>query len=160
MDPITLAVMSAINLGIGVYSGIETNKQYQSQIDAMASQTNNAIAERDRQAAKLLSDQQASFLKSGVYFEGTPQAVFDETYNTAIADINAMKDDYTSKAKTIAREGKTQFYKKIASALASSASMAITGGLGAGGGSGAQFNINGMQASGGLAGDTGGVMIA
>jgi hypothetical protein len=89
--------MAISSLGLGVAGGVSSIKQAKQQIESDDAQTRAAMKERARQAKKLMQQQQTSFLKSGVYFEGTPEAVINETGDTAIEDLQAMENDAVRK---------------------------------------------------------------
>lgn len=100
--PIIMAVTSLIS---GVTQGIQSKQNASNQSKAVDRQAQEQINERARQARKLMSQQKASFLKSGVYFEGTPEALIDETYNTSVDDINAITNDANIKKNNLAKQG-------------------------------------------------------
>jgi len=113
MLPLLPIIMAVASLGLGVAQGISSVSQSNEQADAVEAQNAAAVTERARQAKKLISQQKTSFLKSGVYFDGTPQAIFDETYQTAAKDIQAMDNDSNNKQALLKRQGKTAFYSSL-----------------------------------------------
>ena len=123
--PIILAVAS---LGAGVAQGISSVKNAASEAQSAKETADDQIAERAKQAKKLMQQQKTSFLKSGVYFDsGSPLAVINETYDTMQDDINAIADDADSTIKNLERQGKTAFFSSLLSGLATGAMGIIRG---------------------------------
>jgi len=69
-----------------------------------------------------VATQKSSFLNSGFTLEGTPTFALTEMLDTGLADVNQIKNNYTSKSKNIIAKGRTDAIKSIASAF-SGASM-------------------------------------
>ena len=129
--PLIPLIMAVASLGLGVAQGVSSVKQTQDQLDANTAQANDAITARKKQAIKLLNQQKTSFLKSGVYLEGTPEAVLDETATTSAEDIQALLNDSDNKANLLKRQGTTAFASSMLSALTGAATSFIgLGGLG------------------------------
>lgn len=117
--PIILAVAS---LGAGVAQGISSVKNAASEAKSAKETAEDQIAERAKQAKKLMQQQKTSFLKSGVYFDsGSPLAVINETYDTMQDDVNAIADDADSNIKNLTRQGKTAFYTSLLSGITNGA---------------------------------------
>lgn len=120
MDPISI-IMAVAALGAGVMSGISTVKSAKAQAKAVEQQTQEKINERARTAKKLMSQQKTSFLKSGVYFNGTPEDVINETYNTSITDINTLKNNALTNIKNLQSQANAGFTTSIIKGVASAA---------------------------------------
>lgn len=103
--PIIPIILAAVSLIQGVSQGIQNKKNADNQASAIREKTQAQVNERARQAKKMMSQQKASFLKSGVYFNGTPEAIIDETYNTSVDDINALIADANQQEKNLSEQG-------------------------------------------------------
>lgn len=121
--PIALAVAG---LASGVVKGIASAKNAKEEAKTAKKAAELEINERARQAAKLMSQQKNSFLKSGVYFDGTPQAVIDETYDYMQQDISTMKDNANTNLKNLARQGRTAFATSILDGATTGASLFLS----------------------------------
>ncbi|MEI8127981.1 MAG: hypothetical protein WCG95_00055 [bacterium] len=132
MLPLIPLIMAVASLGLGVAQGVSSVQQTQDQINADDTQTRAAITERARQGKKLMQQQQTSFLKSGVYFEGTPEAVIDETGNTTMRDTQAMENDAVNRQNLLKRQGNTAFYSSLMGGVTGAATSFLgLGGMGA-----------------------------
>lgn len=133
--PLIPLIMAAASLGLGVAQGVSSVKQTNEQIEANDEQTRAAMKERAKQAKKLMQEQETSFLKSGVYFEGTPDAVINETASTAKSDMQSMENDAVNQQTLLKRQGKTAFYSAMINAITGAATsyVGLGGTLGAAG---------------------------
>lgn len=105
------AIFQAIAQGLtnaySTYSYIKENKQQAKEIAEQAQEMADA---RARKAETLMNQQKTSFLKGGVYFDsGTPVDIIEETYDTAMEDIEAINKDSLSAQKKLIRAGRTAF---------------------------------------------------
>nr|DAN07833.1 MAG TPA: hypothetical protein [Caudoviricetes sp.] len=116
--PIILAVTGLLS---GVSQGIQTKQNANNQSDALERQAQAKIDERAKQAKKLMQQQKTSFLKSGVYFEGTPEAIIDETYNTSIDDINTIINDTEAQKNNLNKQGNAGLLNGLVSGISSAA---------------------------------------
>lgn len=137
--PLIPIIMAVAGLASGVAKGIGElkNKNEEAKTQQRASQ--QEINERIREATKLMSQQKNSFLKGGVYFEGTPEAIVNETYDFMKRDVDVMKDNANTQLKKLAREGRTAFATSILEGIASGA-MGYANAGGTVGGFGASGN--------------------
>lgn len=113
--PIILAVTA---LGSGIVQGISNAKNAKAEAQALQDSTLAQVDERARQARKLMSQQKTSFLKSGVYFTGSPQDIINETFETYQKDIGDMIKDTETKSTNLMRQGKTAFFSSILEGVA------------------------------------------
>lgn len=106
------AIFQAIAQGVtNLFSTATYINENKKQAKEIAQQAQEQADERARQAKALMQQQKTSFLKGGVYFDsGSPVNVIDETYNTAIRDIDAMDRDSITQQKRLIRSGKTAFF--------------------------------------------------
>lgn len=124
--PILPIVLAVAGLASGVVKGIASAKNAKEEAKTAKKAAELEINERARQAAKLMSQQKNSFLKSGVYFNGTPQAVIDETYDYMQQDISTMKDNANTNLKNLARQGRTAFATSILDGATTGASLFLS----------------------------------
>ena len=105
------SIFSAIAQGItNTISTIMYVKENKNQAKEVAYQAQQQADERARQAKKLMAQQKTSFLKGGVYFnDGSAKDVIDETYDTAMRDIQAINRDSITNQKKLIRSSKTAF---------------------------------------------------
>jgi hypothetical protein len=121
--------MAVAALGQGIVQGISNAKNAKAEANEVAEQLKAQTYERARQAKKLMQQQKTSFLKSGVYFDsGSPLAVLDETYDTAMSDINDMQKDSNAKINNLMRQGKTAFFSSIMEGVGNAALGYFLGG--------------------------------
>ena len=114
-------IMAAAALTKGVVDGVSSAKQAKAQAKAVQAQTQENIDARARASKKLMSQQQSSFLKSGVYFEGSPLDVFNETYKTSVDDINAMRSNAHSQIKSLQNQAGSSFTSNIIQGIGNAA---------------------------------------
>lgn len=119
--PIIPIIMAAVSLIQGISQGVQNKKNADSQASAVRQATQAQVNERARQARKLMSQQKASFLKSGVYFEGTPEAMIDETYNTSVDDINAMIADANTQESNLSSSGNSGLFGGVLGGIGNAA---------------------------------------
>lgn len=113
MIPLIPIVLAVAGLASGVASGISNMKNANESAKAVERQALAQVNERAKQARFLMSKQKSSFLKGGVYFEGTPEAVINETYDTAQMDINDIIKDANAQSSSYRRQGKTAFFSSL-----------------------------------------------
>lgn len=106
------AIFQAIAQGItNAYSTYNYIKENKSQAKEIAAQAQEQADARARRAKTLMNQQKTSFLKGGVYFDsGTPVDIIEETYDTAMEDIQAINKDSLSAQKKLIRAGRTAFF--------------------------------------------------
>lgn len=131
--PIIPIIMAVTALASGVSKAVSSVKDAKAQARATKAEAEQQIQEKARQAAKLMSQQKSSFLKGGVYFEGSPEDVINETYDFANEDIQRLTSNANTSIKNTMRKGRTAF--------ATSLMDAVVGGL--------SGFAGGMQVSGG-----------
>ena len=119
--PIIPIIMAAAGLASGVAKGVKELRNKNAEAKVQKQKAELEIKERVRKAAKLMSKQKNSFLKGGVYFEGTPEAIIDETYDYMNTDVGIMKQNANNTLKKLAREGRTAFATSILEGIASGA---------------------------------------
>lgn len=111
--PIIPIIMAVAGLASGVAKGIGNMKNAKDEAKLAKKAAEQEINERARQAAKLMSQQKNSFLKGGVYFDGTPEAVINETYDYMQKDIGTMQQNANTKIKNLINGGRVGFATSI-----------------------------------------------
>lgn len=102
------AIAQGLTNAFSTYTYIKENKQQAREIAEQAQEQADA---RARKAKTLMNQQKTSYLKAGVYFDsGTPVDIIEETYETAMDDINAINKDSLSAQKKLIRAGRTAFF--------------------------------------------------
>lgn len=148
----------ATSVTLGAMSLRNQRKQARAQQEALKMQTEVQAKDRIKQIRKLASSQKASFLSSGIALtgEGTPDALFSDTYDTGIADVESMVKYGAVKGKDLyygARAKQLQTYGQIASDVTSYASLGLQGAGGLSkGASGADFGAGGLEGMGDFGG--------
>lgn len=135
----------------GVVKGVAEVQNAKAQMKAVHEQAQVQVDERARKAKSLLSEQKNAFLKSGVFFEGTPELILEETYNFARADMQAINNDSIHKQKYLKRQGQTAFTVNVLQGVQDGAGIAGMMGGGGGGGAGA-FSFAGSGSTSTLSG--------
>lgn len=147
--PIIPIIMAVTALASGVSKAVSSVKDAKAQAKATKAEAEQQIQEKARQAAKLMSQQKSSFLKGGVYFEGSPEDVINETYDFANEDIRRLTSNANTSIKNTMRKGRTAF----ATSLIDSVTGALTGF-----GTGMQIQGNLKNFTGGSMSEGGGIM--
>lgn len=114
-------VKAVVSIGLGIAKSVNEIKVSKAQAKADAEQAQELVNERARKAQKLIQMQKTAFLKSGVYFEGSPEAIFNETYDFAKQDISAIANDSYNRQKQLIRQGRTAFATNMVNAFGGAA---------------------------------------
>ena len=125
--PIIPIIMAVTALASGATKAISSMKNAKSEAKLAKKQAEEQINERVREAAKLMSQQKNSFLKGGVYFEGTPEEVINETYDFMNQDIEALKSNANTNIKNIMRQGRTAFATSLIDSVTAGLGGFLTG---------------------------------
>lgn len=129
----------------GIIKGVVEVQNAKAQMKAVHEQAQIQVNERARKAKKLLSEQKNAFLKSGVYFDGTPEVVFNETYDFARQDMAAINNDALKQQKQLKRQGQTAFATNVLEGIKNGA---MSYGMGAfANGAGSTFSMFGKFAN-------------
>ena len=105
--------------GLRVASAISNYKQSKSQAKSIQEQGRQAAVARANEIRALAAEQRVSYLASGLELEGTPMSVINDTYNTGVEDINAIKSSTTTQMRNTLKQGKSSLLGSLASAGAS-----------------------------------------
>lgn len=110
---------AAIIGGLQVASAIGNYNQAKSQARQAIKQGNQAAETRAKEISKLVAQQRVSYLASGLELDGTPQSVMNDTINTGLEDIKAIKSSAKTQAKNIIKTGQANLLGGLAQAGAS-----------------------------------------
>lgn len=120
--------VAAVVAGLGVASAIGNYNQSKSQARQTIKKAEIDMQNRANEIRALAARQRVSYLQAGLELEGTPNAVITDTYNTGIADVNAIRDSANQTAKNIRKQARA----KLLGDLASTAVLAYSVGAGSG----------------------------
>lgn len=102
------AIVQGVTNFVSTMSYIKENKTQTKQLQEQAQEQAD---QRAKKAKYDMQRQKSSFLKAGVYFnDGTPSEVIDETYDTAMKDIQSISKDSVNAQKKLIRAGKTALF--------------------------------------------------
>lgn len=114
---------AAIIGGLQVASAIGNYNQAKSQARQTIRQGNQMAENRAKEISRLVAQQRVSYLASGLELDGTPQSVMNDTYNTGLEDIKAIKSNAKTQAKNIIKTGQANLLGGLAQAGASAYSV-------------------------------------
>lgn len=114
---------AAIIGGLQVASAIGNYNQAKSQARQTIRQGNQMAENRAKEISRLVAQQRVSYLASGLELDGTPQSVMNDTYNTGLEDIKAIKSNAKTQAKNIIKQGQANLLGGLAQAGASAYSV-------------------------------------
>ena len=114
---------AAIIGGLQVASAIGNYNQAKSQARQAIKQGNQAAETRAKEISKLVAQQRVSYLSAGLELDGTPQSVMNDTFNTGLEDIKAIKSSASTQAKNIIKQGQANLLGGLAQAGASAYSV-------------------------------------
>lgn len=110
MGALSTAAMIGIGATIGgttgLASGLINNKNLSAQAEGVQRQAEYTANERIRQADKLQQQQTVGFLKSGVFLEGTPELVLEETKQFALEDVRQIFRESEIQSKALLEKGR------------------------------------------------------
>lgn len=118
-----LAVAAAVVAGLNVASAIGNYNSAKSQARQTIKEGEIAAERRADEISRLASRQRVLYLAAGLELEGTPQAVVDDTYNTGIADVRAIRSSYNQQAKNIIKQARANLLGGLANAGVSAFNM-------------------------------------
>lgn len=114
--------------GLSLAKGVGEYNQAKSSARATAREGEIAVENRKKEIQNLVAKQKIGYLQSGVELEGTAQAVMQDTYNTGIADMEAIAGSYNQNIKNSLRAARAQLLGSIANAGVSAYSIYSMGG--------------------------------
>lgn len=109
--------------GLQLAKGVGEYNQAKSGARATARQGEIAVENRKKEIQNLVAKQKIGYIQSGVELEGTAQAVMQDTYNTGIADMEAIAGSYNQNIKNSLKAARAQLLGSIANAGVSAYSM-------------------------------------
>jgi hypothetical protein len=102
--------------GLQLAKGVGEYNQAKSSARATAREGEIAVENRKKEIMQLVAKQKVGYIQSGVELEGTAQAVMQDTYNTGIADMEAIAGSYNQNIKNSLRAARAQLLGSIANA--------------------------------------------
>lgn len=131
--------INAITTALKAYSTYSAAK---AKTKALERERDIKIKQRERRTKALAGSQKASFLQSGIALTGagTPQALFDETYDIGIEDVNLLSENYHNKIQSIQNQARSEMIGQISefalntASYESPGSSSISSSLSSGGG--------------------------
>jgi hypothetical protein len=138
--------------GLSLAKGIGDYNQAKSAARATAKEGAIAIYNRKQEIQNLVAKQKIGYLQSGVELEGTAQKVMQNTYNTGIADIQAIGSSYQKNIKNQMTAARSQLLGSIAGAATSlfSAGSSLSSAAGSAGLSAEQLGYYNQNSAGGI----------
>ena len=109
--------------GLSLAKGVGEYNQAKSAARATAREGAIAVENRKKEIQNLVARQKIGYIQSGVELEGTPQAVMQDTYNTGIADMEAIAGSYNQRIKNSLTAARAQLLGSIAQAGVSAYSI-------------------------------------
>lgn len=106
---ITVAGLSVAK-GIGEFNASKSNAR------ALKREGEIKIDQRKKEILELVAQQKVGYVDSGVEFEGTPQNVMQDTYNTGWEDIEALRTSYNTQIKNTMKKARAGLLGSIAGA--------------------------------------------
>lgn len=117
-----MAIGAAIGTAVlGTASAVGKFNAAKSSARAMKRQAEQEMEKRKKEILKLAATQKIGYIQSGVELEGTPQAVIQDTYQTGIEDVEAIRGSYQQAIKNTLTQARAQLMTDIASTAMSSA---------------------------------------
>lgn len=99
--------LAVAGIGASLLKGIGGYNQSKSNARAYATQAGIQARNRAQDIQALASVQKMSFLNSGVELTGTPAAVINDTYNTGLEDLEAIRSGYQTQIKNSLVQGRS-----------------------------------------------------
>lgn len=122
-----MATVATLVIGLAgaAYSAYSAHEQKQEQKAAITKQKEIQENEARKRAKKILAQQEASFLASGISLtgDGTPQDFFDETKTATAEDMNMINDYYSTQIGNVTGRARAQYIQSIGSAVQSTANF-------------------------------------
>lgn len=121
---------------LGTASAVGKYNAAKSSARAMKRQAEQEMENRKQEILKLAATQKVGYIQAGVELEGTPQAVIQDTYQTGIEDVNAIRSNYKQAIKNTLTQARTSLLADIVSVGNNTAKTYMSFGGGEGGSSG------------------------
>lgn len=111
------ATAAAITVaGLSVAKGIGDFNASKSNARALKEEGKIKIDQRKKEILQLVAQQKVGYVDSGVEFEGTPQNVMQDSYNTGMEDIEALRTSYNTQIKNAMKKARAGLLGSIAGA--------------------------------------------
>lgn len=102
--------------GLSVAKGVGEFNAAKSGARALKEEGKIKIDQRKKEILQLVAQQKVGYVDSGVEFEGTPQNVMQDSYNTGMEDIEALRTSYNTQIKNAMKKARANLIGSIASA--------------------------------------------
>ena len=140
-----MGIETAILLGITAMSAVGSFQASKAQAKATVAQGKVESERRARITKATVAKQKTSFLNSGLTLSGTPQDVFESTFDTGIADTKQIITNANRSSSNTMSSARTKLMTDVAQ-------MGVTGfgamgGFGAGADAGASISSTGQVTS-------------
>lgn len=111
------AILAGLGVAMSVASAIGNYNASKQEVKRLKKEAEIKAQNRADEILSLAATQRVRYLSAGLELEGTPQAVITDTYDTGIADIQAIRDSYNTEIKNV----KTQARASLLGGLANTA---------------------------------------
>jgi len=102
--------------GLSVAKGVGEFNAAKSDARALKEEGLIKINNRKKEIMELVAQQKVGYVDAGVEFEGTPQNVMQDTYNTGMEDIEALRSSYNTQIKNALKKARAGLIGSIAGA--------------------------------------------
>jgi hypothetical protein len=117
------AILAGLGVGMNVASAIGNYNASKQQVKQLRKEANIQAQNRADDILALAATQRVRYLSAGLELEGTPQAVITDTYNTGIADIQAIRDSYNTQISNVKKTARAQLLGSLANTAVSAFGM-------------------------------------
>ena len=117
MATIAVLAIGLASAGYGAYQAHETKQEQKAALNKAEATQQQLVKERTK---KIIGQQKASFLASGISLTGASvDFALDETNVASQADANAIGDYYSTQIGTVTGQARAQYISSIGSAVSS-----------------------------------------
>lgn len=96
-----------------IFGAYNANEEAKNQARLVLAESEREAARTKENLQKFMSDQESSYLKSGVILDGSPLLVLEETRRKGLEDINNIRDSARAQADSLIRQGRNQLIGSI-----------------------------------------------
>jgi molecular chaperone GrpE (heat shock protein) len=107
---------------ISAYGDYQNSKSSAKSIKTQAEQQ---METRKQEIRKLAATQQVGYAQAGLELEGTPQAVINDTYNTGIKDIQAIRSSAQTQIKNTMNQARSKLFSSLLSTASSDSTQTL-----------------------------------
>lgn len=125
------AILAGLGVGLNVASAIGNYNASKQTVKQLRKEANIKAQNRADDIMALAATQRVRYLSAGLELEGTPQAVITDTYNTGIAEIQAIRDSYNTQISNVKKAARAQLLGSLANTAVSAYGMYAQANMGA-----------------------------